>query len=218
MEIWKNLYEAGGLLTVLIIVAGIIAAYISLERLFHFHRARIDTREFLRGIFNNLEHNNILEAIKICDTTPGPVSHMVREAIVRGDKPSNELRENLTDIAMTEIPRLERNLNLLTTLSNLAPLIGFFGTVVGMISAFAELKMNGSTTSVNSLSSHIEFALYTTAAGLAVAIPGHTIYNILVQKVQNLVVDMEKVTNEMIYFFETTDIDISAVRAKIHKK
>ena len=217
MDILQSLYNGGGIITVFIVIGALFSIYLILERFYHFQRARVDVDEFINGITNNLRHENLIEAIKICDETPGPVPHIVRAAILRADKSEVELRESLKDVALTEIPRLERNLTLLATVATLTPLLGLLGTVVGMIGAFKALHTVGMNASPSDLAGSIELALYSTAAGLSVAIPANAFYNILVDRVKGLILDMEKTSNQIVYFLMHNDVDISAIRGKSNK-
>ncbi len=214
MDILRNLYNGGGVITIFIVIGGLIAIYLVLERFYHFQRARVDVDEFINGITNNLRHENLVEAIKICDETPGPVPHIIRTAILRADKQEVELREAVKDVALSEIPRLEKNLTLLASVANLTPLLGLLGTVIGMIGAFKTLSATGVSVSPKDLAGSIEMALYSTAAGLSVAIPTNAFYNILVGRVKGLILDMEKTSNDIVYFLTHSDVDVSSLHAR----
>ncbi len=212
MDIIRSLYESGGPITVLIVLAGLVSIYLVVERLFHFQRIRVDVDEFINGLSNNLRHNNIIEAIKICDETPGPVPHLIRMAILRADKPEGELRDAIRDVSLNEIPRLERNISVLAVLAYLTPLLGLLGTVLGMIATFKTLKTGGINVSAADLAGGIEAALYTTAAGLSVAIPAYGFYSMLLKKLEHVVLDMEKACNDIVYFLTNNKIDIASLR------
>jgi biopolymer transport protein ExbB len=214
MDILQSLYNGGGIITIFIVVGAIFATYLILERFYHFQRARVDVDEFINGIANNLRHDNLVEAIKICDETPGPVPHLVRVAILRADKSELELREALKDVALSEIPRLERNLTLLATVATLTPLMGLLGTVAGMIGAFQALHTVGMNASPSDLAGSIELALYSTAAGLSVSIPANAFYNILVDRVKGLILDMEKTSNQIVYFLMHHDVNLNSISSK----
>jgi biopolymer transport protein ExbB len=214
MDILQSLYNGGGIITIFIVVGALFATYLILERFYHFQRARVDVDEFINGIANNLRHENLVEAIKICDETPGPVPHLVRAAILRADKSELELREALKDVALSEIPRLERNLTLLATVATLTPLMGLLGTVVGMIGAFKALHTVGMNASPSDLAGSIELALYSTAAGLSVSIPANAFYNILVDRVKGLILDMEKTSNQIVYFLMHHEVNLDNIRSK----
>jgi len=113
--------------------------------------------------------------------------------------PPAELREIVREIAQLEIPHLEANISLLGTIGYVAPLMGLFGTVIGMIDAFVKINQTNGTASVGELSQGIYTALITTAAGLAVAIPCYLAHNFLVAQVHSLVADMERAGIETIH-------------------
>lgn len=196
MLMWMN---KGGVLMWVILFNALIGVYVFIERLFHFHRAQINTGDFVRGILNSLRHGNIIEAISTCGETPGPVSQVVKAAIVNHDRSREEIREAIQDTARTEVARLEHNLTILATLAQVAPLIGFLGTVWGMISIFRVIEKT-QLASPGQLAGGVWVALLTTAAGLVVAIPSYIAYNYLVTREHNLVLDMEHAANEVVNF------------------
>lgn len=214
MNIIRSLYESGGPITILIVLAGLVSIYLVLERLYHFQRIRVDVDEFINGLTNNLNHNNVIEAIKICDETPGPIPHIIKMAVLRADKSESELREAIYDVSLNEVPRLERNIGLLAVLAYLTPLLGLLGTVLGMTVTFSKLKTGGINVSAADLAGGIEAALYTTAAGLSVAIPAYGFYSMLLRKLQHVTLDMEKACNDIVYFLTNNKVDISALRVK----
>lgn len=187
----------GGLLMWLILINGVFGLFVFLERVFHFHRAKINTHDFVQGILNTLKRGNIIEAIATCDETAGPVAQVVRAAIVNHDRPRDEIREAVQETARTEVARLERNLTILATLAQVTPLIGFLGTVWGMINIFQVIEQT-QLASPGQLAGGVWVALLTTAGGLVVAIPCYIAYNYLVTRVHNLVLDMEQAANEIV--------------------
>ncbi len=187
----------GGLLMWLILINGVFGLFVFLERVFHFHRAKINTHDFVQGILNTLKRGNVIEAIATCDETAGPVAQVVRAAIVNHDRPRDEIREAVQEVARTEVARLERNLTILATLAQVTPLVGFLGTVWGMISIFQVIEQT-QLASPGQLAGGVWVALLTTAGGLVVAIPCYIAYNYLVTRVHNLVLDMEQAANEVV--------------------
>ena len=193
--------QRGGPLMYLIAVCSILALAITIERLFHFYRAKIDTRSFLREIASAIKKNQIVEAIEICDRTPGPVAHTLKEGILRHDSPKEDIKEAVSNAAMVEIPRLEKNLGVLATVAHITPLLGLLGTVSGMIRCFQVIQEKASMFSpVNpsDLAEGIWVALITTAAGLTVAIPTLVAYNYLVSRVNNFVLDVERSATDLV--------------------
>jgi len=197
---FQQIMADGGVIMWPILLCSLLATYIILERLFHFHRAQIDAQEFLHGLFNVLKRNNVVEAIAICDETPGPVAHVLRAAILRCDKDEAALRLAVEETSLDEVPRLEKHLTILATVAHISPLLGLLGTVLGMIGAFQVMQDAGPFVSTIDLAKYIKQALVATAAGLCVAIPAYAFYNFLVARVESMALDMEKAASEMIYF------------------
>ena len=189
----------GGPLMWFILISAILAIAIFFERLFHYHRAQIHTDDFVKGILNSLKRGNVKEAIDTCRDTACPVAQVVMAAVLNHDRSRDEIREAVQDTARTEVTRLERNLPLLVTIAQVAPLIGFLGTVWGMIRVFMVIEKTQGT-NAGQLAGGVWQALLTTAGGLVVAIPSYIAYNYLVSRVQNLVLDMEKAANETVQY------------------
>ena len=178
--------------------AGAVGIVVFIERFLHCHRAQINSTEFLNGVRTVLKRNNVVEALSICDATPGPVARLVKTAILSRDQGRERVREALEEAGSTEVPRLEEKLNLLATIAQLAPLIGLLGTVLGFIQTFYSMQESGLNAHVGQLSKGIWQALVCTAAGLGVAIPAHAAYNYLVQRVNSIVLDMERAASEIV--------------------
>jgi len=191
----------GGPLMYLIGFCSVLALTIFIERLFHFHRAQIDTEKFMTGIRNIIKKGKITEAISICDETPGPVAHIVKAGLLKHDDQKEEIKESIEDAGLHEVPRFEKNLVVLATIAHVTPLLGLLGTVTGMIKAFMRIQdISAKAGIVNpaDLAGGIWEALVTTAAGLTVAIPAYVAYNYLVSRVDSLVLDMEKSATELV--------------------
>jgi biopolymer transport protein ExbB len=190
--------KSGGTVFLLILLAGAVAIVVFLERFFHCHRAQINSTEFLNGVRNVLRRDNVVEAISICDATPGPVARLVKTAILNRDNGRDRVRESLEEAGLVEVPRLEEKLNLLATIAQLAPLLGLFGTVVGLMSTFQGIQSAGPTAHAGDLADGVWKALICCAAGLAVSIPAHAAYNYLVSRVNSIVLDMERAATEIV--------------------
>src|SRR5437867_4284356 len=192
------LIHDGGLVLWLILFASAVAIVVFIERFLHFHRAQINSLEFLNGVRTVLKRDNVVEAISICDATPGPVARLVKTAILNRDHGRERVREALEEAGLAEVPRLEEKLNLLATIAQIAPLLGLLGTVLGFIRIFVAMQQEGLNAHVGQLSPGIWQALVCTAAGLAVAIPTHAGYNYLVSRVNSIVLDMERAATEIV--------------------
>jgi len=188
----------GGPVLWLILFASAVAVIVFIERFLHCHRAQINSTEFLNGVRNVLKRDNIVEALSICDATPGPVARLVKTAILNRDHGRERVRESLEEAGLAEVPRLEEKLNLLATIAQLSPLLGLLGTVLGFIKTFMLMQREGLHAHFGLLSDGIWQALICAAAGLAVAIPAHAAYNYLVSRVNSIVLDMERAATEIV--------------------
>ena len=182
----------------LILLASAVAVVVFIERFLHFHRAQINSTEFLNGVRNVLKRDNVIEALSICDATFGPVARLVKTAILNRDHGRERVREALEEAGLAEVPRLEEKLNMLATIAQLAPLLGLLGTVLGFIRTFSDMQTEGLNAHVGQLASGIWQAMVCAAAGLAVAIPAHAGYNYLVSRVNSIVLDMERAATEIV--------------------
>jgi len=177
-----HLLAEGGWVIWVIVASSAVALGVFAERLLQFHRDQIDSTQFLNGVRNVLKRDNIVEALAICDATPGPV------------------------------PRLEEKLNLLATIAQIAPLLGLLGTVLGFITVFRAVQDAGLNAHVADLSSGIWKALICTAAGLAVSIPSYAGYNYLAGRVNTIVLDMEQVSSEILNIVSAPGAEPPAAR------
>src|ERR1043165_8312565 len=192
------LLEHGGLMAWLLLFMSAVVIVVFVERLLHYHRAQINSAEFLNGVRNVLKRDNVVEALLICEATPGPVARLVKTAVLNRDRGREGVRDALEEAGLLEVPRLEDKLNLLATIAQIAPLMGLLGTVMKFMSMFRELQLSGAFATPNLLAGAIWGALICMAAGLAVAIPTYAGYNYLVNRVNSIVLDMEKASTEIL--------------------
>jgi len=198
MRTLPELLANGGLMLWFILLVSAVGVAVFIERFLHCHRAQINSTEFLNGVRTVLKRDNVVEALSICDATPGPVARLVKTAIVNRDHGRERVREALEEAGLVEVPRLEEKLNLLATIAQLAPLLGLLGTVLGFIKTFSYMQSQGLYAHLSDLSTGIWQALICTAAGLAVAIPTHAGYNYLVSRVNSIVLDMERASTDIV--------------------
>src|SRR6266853_381362 len=133
----------GGLMLWLILLISAVAVAVFIERFLHFHRAQINSMEFLNGVRTVLKRDNVVEALSICDATPGPVARLVKTAILNRDHGRERVREAVEEAGLAEVPMLEEKLNLLATIAQIAPLLGLLGTLVGFIEVFNQINAAG---------------------------------------------------------------------------
>ena len=196
-----DIVQKGGPMMYLIILSSILAFGVVIERIYNFNRARIDANKFMDDIIKVLKRNKIIEAIEMCNSTPGPIAHIIKAGILKHDRSKSEIRESVEEAAQLEIPRLEKHLPILATIAHITPLLGLLGTVTGMIKSFQVIQQKAlAVMPVNpgDLAGGIWEALLATLAGLAVAIPTYVAYNYLVSQVDSLVYDMERSATDLV--------------------
>jgi biopolymer transport protein ExbB len=204
MLILPELLRHGGPVLLLILLTSAVAVVVFIERFLHYHRAQINSVEFLNGVRTVLKRENVVEALSICDATPGPVARLVKVAILNREHGRERVREALEEAGLAEVPRLEEKLNLLATIAQLAPLLGLLGTMLGFIQTFMQMQSAGLYAHFDQLASGVWQALVCAAAGLAVAIPAHAGYNYLVSRVNSIVLDMERAATEVVNIVSET--------------
>jgi biopolymer transport protein ExbB len=190
--------QMGGILMWPIMACSIVALAVTLERLWRLRRAQTGMREFMDAMRSILRQRRIQEALTLCDESDTPVARVVKAGVLKHNRPKADIREAIEDAGRLEVPRLERNLGALATCTSIAPLLGLLGTVVGMIKCLAVVMHKGGQVIPGDLAEGIGNALVTTAAGLSVAIPSLIAYNYLVSRVDNLVLEMEVGSSDLV--------------------
>lgn len=194
---WELLRQGGPMVWVLLLSSAFgITAF--LERLLYYHRAQINSSEFMAGVRTVLKNDNVVEAVAICDATPGPVARMAKLGILNREQSHDRLRELLDDHSRAEVPRLEKRLNMLGTIAQIAPLLGLLGTVLGFIQIFRGVWLEGNWVMANELAGGIWQGLICMALGLAIAIPCTIAFNYLVGRKDDIALDIEKSNAELI--------------------
>jgi len=218
-----NVFLKGGPVMWPILLCSVFAMAIIIEKLIHLKAIRIDTREFLSEILQRIKYHRIKEALEMCDKVPkqkdflmrilmgvrfikpepGPIPNIIKAGVLKYDQSREKIKEAIEDASLYEVPKLERNLSALSTLAHISPLLGLLGTVVGMVKCFQTIQLKAASfhpVSPGELAGGIWEALITTAAGLIVAIPAYVAYNYLVNRVNNFILEMEKVATELVNF------------------
>ncbi len=199
MSPWK-LIMAGGPVMAPILLCSIFAIAIIISRMWYFSAISTNTYELKKLIFDHIKNNNIAEAINLCDASRAPLAKILKAGIVKFGHPSEEIRENMEDASLFEIPKLEKRLSSLATIAHIAPLLGLLGTVTGISGSFYTIQIRAASLNPSSpgdLAGGIWEALITTIAGLIVAIPAYVAYNYLVSCVNTIVLEMERGATEL---------------------
>lgn len=186
----------GGWIMIPIIALSIIAVYIFFDRYFAIRKAGKFDSSLLEKIRTYITTGKIDAAISLCRNSPGPASMMLEKGISRIGRPLNDVNTAIENVGNLEISKLEKGLPMLASVAGGAPMIGFLGTVMGMIQAFYDMSNAGSNIDVTLLSTGIYQAMVTTVAGLIVGIIAYFAYNILVANIEKVVFKMEITTSE----------------------
>ena len=198
-----SVFAKGGPVMWLLVVLGLAAVVIFVERALFLHRGQINSTEFLNGIKNLLQKNRLMEALTLGEETPGPVAQVVKAGLRHATDPEPALRFAVQEAALAEIPILERRISALAAIAQIAPLFGLLGTLLGMIRTFWYFNQGGNYATPVVLAGGMWEALLTAAAGLAIAIPAHLGRYFLAGRVRALVQDMEWAGNELMRFLQT---------------
>ena len=177
-------------------ILSLFAVYILIERYSAIKKASKEDGAFLKSIRNFVEGKDIEAAKTLCKNTDSPISRMIEKGVDRIDKPMTDISAAIENQGKLEVYKMENNLANLATISGAAPMIGFLGTVIGMIVAFHEMASAGGNIDVAMLSQGIYTAMVTTVAGLVVGIVAFIAYNYLVAKVDKVVFMLEARTTD----------------------
>jgi len=186
----------GGWVMVPIILLSLIAIYIFVERFYVITRAGHEDMNFMNRIKDYIYDSKIDAAVALCKSSNSPASRMVEKGISRIGRPLNDVNTAIENIGKLEVYKLEKGLPTLATVAGAAPMIGFLGTVIGMIKAFYDMSNAGNNIDVSLLSNGIYTAMVTTVAGLIVGILAYFAYNILVAKVEKVIFRLEATSTE----------------------
>lgn len=198
-------FQQGGVVMWPLLVFSILTVAFIVERALALRRAKINVSEFLARIRKALlVDHDVRGAIKICEAHPGPVGSVVKAALLRYGHPREEIEKNIESAAVFESARLERGLMVLSTSANISPMLGFLGTVTGMIKSFATLAQAG-LSNPGAVAAGISEALITTAAGLFIAIPAQLAYNYFMSRINAFLRDIETASNMLLETFVEMD-------------
>lgn len=188
--------KGGPAIMIPLLILSIIAVYIFIERLVVIHKASKEDKDFMNRIKDYITEGQIESATKLCQTTNTPSARMIEKGISRLGKPMNDVLVAIENVGNIETTKLEKGFTMLATISGGAPMLGFLGTVLGMVQAFFDMANAGNNVDITVLSDGIYTAMITTVAGLIVGIVAYFAYNYLVSKLDNVVQKMELKTME----------------------
>ena len=188
----------GGWLMLVLLALSIMAIYIFGSKWWMIRKASSIDKHFMKDIHDMIHEGKIKSAIALCQKYDSPVARLVEKGIERIGRPLQDIQTAVENMGDVEVARLEKGLPMLATIAGGAPMIGFLGTVTGMIRAFFEMANAGNNIDITLLSGGIYEAMVTTVGGLFVGIIAYFGYNYLTSQISNLVFKMERTTIEFI--------------------
>jgi biopolymer transport protein ExbB len=188
----------GGFMMIPIVLSSFVAIYIFVERILTINKANQSPDAFMGRIKELVLRGDINGAKLLCSQFDSPISRMIEKGIARIGSPLKTIEASIENVAKLELFKLEKNLSVLATVSGAAPMMGFLGTVIGMVEAFISIAQEEGSVSPKLLSSGIYTAMITTVAGLIVGIIAYLAYNYLVTRVSKVVHKMEYSSIEFI--------------------
>lgn len=191
-----DLAMKGGWIMIPIVALSFVAMFIFGDRYIAIQKASKSDDNLMNQIRQNIKDGRIDSALALCRATNKPIARMIEKGILRIGRPLNDVNTAIENVGNIEISKLEKGLPVLASVAGGAPMIGFLGTVMGMIQAFYDMANAGNNIDVTLLSSGIYQAMVTTVAGLIVGIVAYFAYNILVAKVDSVVAKMERTTTD----------------------
>lgn len=186
MSLWEMTVQGGWIMLVLAVFS-IVALYIFIERFITINRAAKKDNSFMETIRNYMMDGKLDDAKVLCQRTSTPLSRMIEKGISRIGKPLNDIQTAVENVGNLEVSNLEKGVALLAMISGAGPMLGFLGTVIGMIRAFYDMSMAGNNIDIELLSTGIYQAMVTTVGGLIVGIIAFIFYNILVSQIDKVV-------------------------------
>lgn len=193
MNLW-DMAMKGGWIMIVLAVLSVLCCYIFFERWAVIRSAEKDDPLFMERMRDYIQNGELKSAINYCRMNNTPVARMVEKGIIRIGRPASDVQAAIENAGNIEVGRLERRLPVIATIAAGAPMIGFLGTVTGMVTAFWDMANAGNNIDITLLSSGIYEAMITTVGGLIVGIPSLFAYNYLVAKVDTVVNQLEAKT------------------------
>ncbi len=198
-EISLSIYDLalkGGWIMAILAVLSIITVYIFIERFLSIKKASQDDKHFMNNIRDFIHNGRLDSALALCRNNESPIARMIEKGLIRIGRPLSDINTAIENVGKLEVARMEKNIAGLATIAGAAPMLGFLGTVIGMIIAFYDMSMAGNNIDIALLSNGIYQAMVTTVGGLIVGILAFVFYNILVARIEKLVFILEARTSE----------------------
>ena len=210
-----SIFLKGGFIMWLILACSVVGLMVIIDRFIVLRKAKINIPAFMVRMRGYIKKRDISGAISHCMEENSPVSNIIRKGLKKYKLGHERVQEAIENAGRQEISKLEKGLPILATVAGIAPLLGFLGTVTGMITAFMTIQDLQGSANPSDLAGGIWEALITTAFGLIVGIPALAFYNYFLSAVKKLVGDMETVANDVVDIIQDTSADTSEYEEEI---
>ena len=194
----ESIIVKGGWVMIPILLGSVVALTLVVERLWYFAQIRLDSAAFAAEVFDRVKANRDQEALDLCEKTTHPLAAVLAAGIRHAGEDASELDRVMEREGNRQVQHVEKNLNYLVVVIGVEPLLGFLGTILGLISAFMAWEKLSTSVTVSALAAGIYQAMITTAAGLIVAIPYYVIYNVFLSNTNRITHDMNHYGDELV--------------------
>lgn len=210
----SGIVEQGGPIVWIQLVLAVLGAIFIVERMFFFHRARVNVSDLLIGLGNHVKKKAFAEARHEAARAPGPVARVAHTILLRADLPRADLRDIAQEAGQLEVPRLERNIRAILGIALLAPLMGMLGTILGLIDVFQKMNERGGFAGPAELSGGVFQSLITTALGLVIAIVMYLFYLYFLGRARRMIHRLERAGIETVNMIVDARIEDLSARAQ----
>ncbi len=210
-----EIFLKGGLIIWFILATSILGMAVVIDRVIVIRRAKINVPAFMIRLRGLIKKNDISGAVSVCMQEKSPIANIIRKGLKKYKFGHNRVKESIENAGKQEVNKLEKGLSILATIAGVAPLLGFLGTVTGMISAFMTIEDLAGSANPSDLAGGIWEALLTTAFGLIVGIPAFAFYNYFVNGVKKLVGDMETVANDVVDTLQDASGEVELIEEEL---
>ncbi|MCZ6702510.1 MAG: MotA/TolQ/ExbB proton channel family protein [Ignavibacteria bacterium] len=210
-----EIFLKGGLIIWFILATSILGLAVVIDRFIVIRRAKINVPAFMIRLRGLIKKNDISGAVSVCMQEKSPIANIIRKGLKKYKFGHSRVKESIENAGKQEINKLEKGLSILATIAGIAPLLGFLGTVTGMINAFMTIEDLAGSANPSDLAGGIWEALLTTAFGLIVGIPAFAFYNYFVNGVKKLVGDMETVANDVVDTIQDASGEVELIEEEL---
>ncbi|HET6271359.1 MAG TPA: MotA/TolQ/ExbB proton channel family protein [Bacteroidota bacterium] len=197
-----EMFMKGGVIMYPILLCSMVAAYVAIERFLVLRKAQLDVGQFMMKVRSIFQKGDVTAVLTFCSQKDAPIANIIRRGIVKHDQGDEKVRLAVEDAGRVEVYNLEKRISLLASIAGIAPMLGFLGTVTGMVSAFQRIESLSGSVNPSDLAGGIWEALVTTVFGLVVGITAYALYNFFVTRVARFVHEMEVTTTEFLDLLE----------------